>query len=132
MSCAEPRTRRDSPFLWALGAWFLLYFAARLALKWLELPAWGRVLIALAPALPFVGVLWLGARVVRGLDELERRVHLEALALAYPLATLMLMILGLVQRAVPLAMDDWSYAHVWLYLPMLYSCGLAFAWKRYR
>jgi hypothetical protein len=128
----EPRPRRSFLLPAVALAWIVLYFAARVALSRLELEPWLRVGIALVPVVPFVGVLWLVAAAVRGMDELERRVHLEALALAFPLATLLLMTLGLLQRAVPLPFEDWSYAHVWIYLPLFYLVGLAFAWRRYR
>jgi hypothetical protein len=66
------------------------------------------------------------------LDEMQRRIHLEALAIAYPLATLLLMTLGLLQRAVELPFEDWSYAHVWIYLPIFYFLGVAFTARRYQ
>ena len=128
----ESHPRRSPLLPAAVAVWVLLYFASRLALDRLELAPWLRVALALAPVAPFIAALWLGIGAVRGLDELERRVHLEALAIAYPLATLLLMTLGLLQRAVPLPFEDWSYAHVWIYLPLFYFVGLGFAWRRYR
>jgi hypothetical protein len=56
---------------------------------------------------------------------------LEALAVAYPLAMVLLMTLVLMQRAVILKFEDWSYAHGWIYLPIFYFAGLALARKRY-
>jgi hypothetical protein len=129
----EPRPRRSRLLPAVTLAWIVLYFAARVALHRLEMEPWLRVGIALVPVVPFIAVLWLIAVAVRGdMDELERRVHLEALALAFPLAMVLLMTLGLLQRAVPLPFEDWSYAHVWVYLPLFYFVGLAFAWRRYR
>ena len=129
----ESRPRRSRLLRALVFAWIMLYFAARAALQRLEMEPWLRVGIALVPVVPFVAVLWLIAAAVRGdMDELERRVHLEALALAFPLAMVLLMTLGLLQRAVPLPFEDWSYAHVWVYLPLFYFLGLAIAWRRYR
>ena len=51
--------------------------------------------------------------------------------MAYPLAMVLLMTLALLQRAVLLKFEDWSYAHVWIYLPIFYMAGLALARKRY-
>lgn len=98
----------------------------------LQLAAWIRFLMALIPVIP--AALFLRA-VIRGighLDELHRRVHLEALVFAYPLAILLLMTLGLLQLAVDLPVEDWSYRHVWAYLPLFYIAGLGLAWRRYR
>jgi len=90
-----------------------------------------RVAIALVPIPFFAGFLWQVIKGIRSADEFERRIHLEALAVAYPLAMLLLMTLALMQRAVELKCEDWSYAHVWFYLPVFYLLGLMFARRRY-
>jgi hypothetical protein len=101
-------------------------------LEMLQLQPHWRVGIALLPVLPFAWFLGLIISGIRSLDELERRVHLEALGIAFPLAILLLMTLGLVQLAVDLNPEDWSYRHVWVYLPLFYFLGLALSWRRYR
>ena len=55
--------------------------------------------------------------------------HLEALAIAYPLAILMLVTLGFLQLAIDLSPEDWSYRHIWAFLPALYFLGLTIAWR---
>jgi len=120
---------------WALPAtgiaWILLYFLARGLLKGATFGTGFRVALALAPIPFFAAFLWQVIRGVRSADEFERRVHLEALAVAYPLAMLLLMTLGLLQRAITLKFEDWSYAHVWIYLPIFYFLGLTLARRRY-
>ena len=112
--------------------WVLSYFVARLALEGLILDSGPRVTIALLPVVPTALLLWLIIANIRTLDELHRRVHLEALAIAFPLAILLLWTLGLLQLAIDLPAEDWSYRHVWVYLPLFYFIGLAIAWRRYR
>jgi hypothetical protein len=112
--------------------WVVCYFAARLALRELQLEPWARIAVALLPVPPFVGFLWMVLVHLRGLDELQRRIHLEALAIAFPLAILLLMTLGLLEQAVVLSPDDWSYRHVWVYLPLFYVIGVAIAQRRYQ
>lgn len=111
-------------------AWALIYIAARFALE-LELAQRLRVLVALAPVLPFLLTLVGAVRGVRSMDELHRRVHLEALVLAFPLTLLFIMTLGLLELAVGLSADDWSYRHVLPVLIMFYAFGLWRAWRRY-
>ncbi|RIK73904.1 hypothetical protein DCC62_16355 [candidate division KSB1 bacterium] len=65
------------------------------------------------------------------MDELERRIQLEALVIAFPLAILLIMTLGLLELAVPLSPENWSYRHIWPFLTMFYFIGLAIARKRY-
>ena len=112
--------------------WFVTYFLARVVLKDTGLDSWQRVLIALLPVPFFALFLWRVLTGVRSLDELERRIHLEALAVCYPLTLLFIMILGLMQRAVTLEFEDWSYLHVWPYLVLFYVAGLVVATRRYR
>jgi hypothetical protein len=112
--------------------WVLSYLAARLALKELHLGPGLRVTVALIPVVPTALFLWLVVGNIRSLDELQRRVHLEALAIAFPLAILLLWTLGLLQLAIDLPAGDWSYRHVWVYLPLFYFIGLAIAWRRYQ
>jgi hypothetical protein len=112
--------------------WAAAYFGARVALEALTLSEPARIAIAMAPFAPFlaffIGMLWS----MRGMDELHRKVQLEALAIAYPLAVVLLMVLGLLQLAIELPREDWSYRHVWFFLPLFYFFGLAIAWRRYR
>lgn len=118
------------PALWVV-AWFLSYVGARALL---ELPAtatWLRVLAALAPAPLAAAALITIVRGARQLDELEQRIQLEALAVAFVLAVLLLMTLGLLELAVVLNPDDWSYRHVWAMLPLFYVIGLTAARRRY-
>lgn len=119
---------------WAVVAlWAVVFFGARLALdKDLQLPAWAKVTAALAPILPTALLLWVVVGAIRGLDELHRRVHLEALAIAFPLAILLLVTLGFLQLAIDLPAEDWSYRHVWPLLPVFYLVGLCVAWRHYK
>jgi hypothetical protein len=117
-----------------VGLWGLSLIVARLALdKELDLkPTWLRVAAALLPVLPTAVFLWCAVAAIRELDELHRKVHLEALVIAFPLSVLLLVILGFMQLAIELPPEDWSYRHVWPFLPVFYFGGLAIAWRRYR
>ncbi len=66
------------------------------------------------------------------MDELHRRVQFEALAFAFPAAIVLLMLLGLLQLAIPLPPHLFDFRNIWPILPMLYFAGLALAWRRYR
>ena len=90
------------------------------------------MVVALFPIVPTAFFLLLMIANIRDLDELQRRVHLEALAIAFPLAVLLLWTLGLLQLAVDLPIEDWSYRHVWAYLPLFYAIGLVIARRRYQ
>ena len=124
--------RRLSALGWSALLWILSYLGARLLLERGDLALPLRMAIAAMPVPPFAWFLLTLGRQLRELDELERRIQLEALAFAFPLALLLLMALGLFELAGPLPPEDLSYRHVWAYLPMFYFLGLAIAWRRYR
>ena len=141
LTADSPLDSSDAPVskaqsVWTLVAvilWLVTYFAARVILRQNSgLGEGARVMVALMPLLPFLAFLRLFISGLRGLDELERRIQLEALALAFPLTMVMLMVLGLVELATPLSPADWSYRHVWAYLPLFYFLGVAIASRRYR
>ena len=126
---ASPTPVLSRPGLW-VAAWFATFFGARVILE-SSAPTWLRVIAALAPT-PIAGVALLAIiRGARELDELEQRIQLEALAFAFVIAVLLLMTLGLMELAVTLNRDDWSYRHVWAMLPTLYFLGVVLARRRY-
>lgn len=115
------------------GATFVLaYLGARVFLKMDGLSDGARILAALLPVAPFVWMLWQIVRGVREMDELEQRIQLEALALAFPLTLILLMTLGLLEIAVSLPPEDLGYRHVWAMLPIFYLLGITLARKKYK
>jgi hypothetical protein len=125
--------RRSNPgrLISAAAISIVTYCAARAVLEMDSLaPAW-RVMAAVVPVPFFVWVLYEILRSARNLDELQRRMHLEALAFAYPLLLTLLMLLGLLELAVPLNPDNWSYRHVWQMQGIVYLIGLILAYRRY-
>ena len=122
---------RSGVFIWGL-TWLLSYIGVRALLEhpgtisttWL-------VIIVLTPVIPAALFLFYFIAGMKELDELQRRIQLEALAFAYPLALLMLITLGLLEFVVQLNPNDWSYRHVWQYLVLFYLIGLIMAKRRY-
>jgi hypothetical protein len=128
-SAAQPTAVVAKPLFWVL-AWLVAWVGARMVLE-TQAETWMKVTAALAPT-PIAGAaLYTIVRGARELDELERRIQIEALAFAFILAMLVLMTLGLLELAVTLNRDDWSYRHVWAILPTLYFLGLVLARRRY-
>jgi hypothetical protein len=91
---------------------FVGYVLALAAAEMRDLPQAARVVMALLPVAVFVWILLQIVAGIRQLDELERRIQLEALAVAYPCALVLMMMLGVLQRVVYLSPHDWSYRHV--------------------
>ena len=112
--------------------WVGSYLIALLLQKYLVLSTGMQVAVALIPVAPFGFFVFRFIAHLRNLDELHRRVHLEALAFAFPLAILLLMTLGLMERGHLLSAKHWSYGDVWYYLPLFYLIGVVISWRRYR
>ena len=115
-----------------LVTWMVLYWAVRLYLEaGTSMPDGRRLMLSFVPAPVFALFLWQFIRGIRSADELERRIQLESLAVAFPLGLLLLTTLGLVQRAVTLSFEDWSFNHVWPMFALFYLAGLVLARRRY-
>jgi hypothetical protein len=112
----------------AAFAWVASYFLGRVVTESDTLPVWLKVAVALLPILPFAIFVYLALKSQRGMDELQLRVQLEALAVAFPLSIVFLMVFGLIGEALDLTLER----HVWFYLPVFYFGGLALAWRRYQ
>jgi hypothetical protein len=112
-------------------AWIVSYFAARLGLEaQLAMPL--RVALALLPIPFFVAFLVAAWRSIETGDELYRRMHLEALAFAFPMTITLIMVLGLFELATGLNKDDFSYRHTWQIVFMFWLFGWVRAVRRYQ
>ena len=127
-------SRADRTFCFVTTVLFAAsYAAATVLLKSVEMPSPGaRIAVALLPFPFFIAFLVAEIRLLRRVDELERKIQLEALAVAFPAALLLMMALALLERAVVLNPADWSYRHTWFFLPLFYFVGLGMARRRYR
>lgn len=110
-------------------AWVGAYLGALIVLKGTGLPELLRLPVALAPAPFFLGFLIAMLRAVQRMDELHRRIQLEALAVAFPVAIVIAMLFGLAQRAGYLLNE--SFADNWFIVVIPYFAGVALARRRY-
>jgi len=118
-------------FVPAMAAYVVVLFLSTWALRHVEATAL-RVLLALAPAVPVAAAARAVLRFVRGSDELDRKILLEAFALAALVLTLGSFSLGLLVMAdvIPMRAD---MALLWI-LPvycLLYGAFAAIARRRY-
>lgn len=94
--------------------------------------------VVLRLALGFIAVAAFGLfiaaeiRVLGQLDEMHRRIQLEALAIAYPTAILLVFTLGVLERAGIVVWGFQRLRDVWPLVALPYMIGLAIATRRYR
>ena len=109
----------------------LAYVAATLMQKVLTPGPVSGLAVALLPVAGCVYFLLEEVRVMRRLDELQQRIQLEALAIGFPTAGVLLIRLGFLQRGgfLPERVD---LRNLWKMLPFCYLFGLVIARKRYQ
>lgn len=113
--------------------WFLSYIGARAAAESADsFSRAGLIAVVLIPVVPAALFLYFFITELRDVDELQRRIQLEALAFAYPLTLLLLMSLGLLQLVMDLDPDNWSFRHVWQFVFMFYLLGIGVSVRRYQ
>jgi len=111
--------------------WGASFIAARLMLELSDLGLGSRLVLAFGPTLPFIGLLIGAVGMARDLDEMERRIQVEALAFGFGMSLLLIATLALAQRAGFAKYEDFSYAHLLPMLLVLYLGGLTWARRRY-
>ncbi|MCD9029069.1 hypothetical protein LDO26_12745 [Luteimonas sp. BDR2-5] len=119
-------------FLPAMLGYVLVLFAATLALRHVEHAAL-RILLALAPVVPIGFAARAMLRFVRDVDELQRKIELEALALAALVLTAGSFALGLLVSARVLSVSG-QVVLIWI-LPgymLLYGVFKCVSARRYR
>jgi hypothetical protein len=84
--------------------------------------------IALLPVLPTLFVPMSVVRYLREIDELQRKIQLEALAFAFTGTALTTLSYGFLENA---GLPDLSWVWVWPLMALLWVVGLVVAKKRY-
>lgn len=93
---------------------------------------WLKALIALLPALPVAAMAFSLFRYVMGSDEFMQRLHLQALALAAGVVTVVSVATGFLAAAKVIELDGSALLLVFPALMFVYGPTLAWAKRRYR
>ena len=88
-----------------------------------------RDLLALSPILPAAAVAWVVLRELRRMDELQRRIQLEALGFAFAGTAILTFSYGFLEG---LGYPRQSMFMVWPLLAVLWIVGLVLARRRYQ
>jgi hypothetical protein len=133
----SPVTARSTPrasrgVLVAIAAFATGYALAVIAAERAGMAPAVRVAFALLAVAGFVAFIAAEVRVIRGLDELQQRIQLETLAVAFPLALVLVFGVGMLERA---GVSIWGFRELrdaWPLVALPYVVGLALALRRYR
>lgn len=91
-------------------------------------PPW-RAILATLPVVPAAAALWSYVRLLGRLDELQRRVHLEALGIAFAGTVLGTLAYGQIEREGVVPHLNWAF--VWVLMSFLWAAGQLLANRRY-
>ncbi|MDR7192081.1 hypothetical protein [Luteimonas terrae] len=122
---ASPQVQRryTRELLIGMGAYVGLLIVSLLLLRHIEAPAL-RAVIALLPILPIALVLRAMVRFIRGVDELQQRIELEAVCIAAALVSFGYMTAGFLQAARVIDVPA-SAAMLWVFPLVCGTYGLA-------
>jgi hypothetical protein len=109
---------------------FTIVFCAYI-IRFIEFSAPVRLAIALIPVIPTGVLVWVMARAIFQLDELQRKIQLEGLALAFAGTCFATMIYGMLLVA-DVGLPHINPLYIYVLMIALYGIGTIIAGRRYR
>jgi UDP-N-acetylmuramyl pentapeptide phosphotransferase/UDP-N-acetylglucosamine-1-phosphate transferase len=110
----------------------LIYAICLIVINKLDLPKIAGIMISFIPAITFVFFIKSFMRNINLMDEVERRIQLEAAVWAFSLGLLLLMTLGLLDSVVNLKKEYWG--NVSFIIPcfyFFYALGIIISRRKY-
>jgi len=129
LPACPPATGGTAVILTALFA-AAVDIGASLMLRYLDLSTAPRIGVALLPIPANVWLLVMIVRSVRRLDEFQKRVHLEAVVIAFLATGLAVFIYGYLQKAE--VVGALNMAMVWGFMGIFYALGYVISARHYR
>lgn len=111
--------------------WCLSYVGCLFALKTLDIPIEAGIVLTIITVLAFALFIYKYYRSIFFMDEVQIKIQMEAVVIAFSLGLLLLMILGLVDLITILNKDDWSYRHLFPIFIVFYFIGLFISKRKY-
>jgi hypothetical protein len=95
-----------------------------------ELGQAGRILVALTPLPGDLALIWLALRAIRKLDEFQKRVHFEAVVVAFLSTGVAVFVYGYLQKAE--VVGPLNFGIVWALMLASYAVGYRIAVSHYQ
>lgn len=111
--------------------WAIVYIACLLIMKKAAPTKTAGVVLSFMPTITFVLFIYYFIKGVGSMDEVERRIQLEAAVWAFTLSLLLLMTLGLLDLVISLKKEDWGYRHLVPYCFVFYIFGIFISKRKY-
>ena len=111
--------------------WAVVYIVCLLIVKKVEPSRTLGVMLSFMPTITFALFIYNFIKGVGSMDEVERRIQLEATVWGFTLGLLLLMTLGLLDLVVSLNKEDWGYRHLVPYFFVFYFFGIFISRRKY-
>ena len=111
--------------------WGVSYMGSLLALKSLTPEKEVGIVLSVIPVLAFSVFIYKFYRSIFFMDEVQIKIQMEAVVIAFTLGLLMLMTLGLLDLVITLNKEDWGYRHLVPYFVIFYFIGLFISKRKY-
>ena len=111
--------------------WAVTYIGCLVILKKLEPSKTPGVILSFMPTITFVLFIYNFIKAIDVMDEVERRIQLEAAVWGFSLGLLLMMTLGLLDLVVILNKEDWGYRHLIPYFFVFYLFGIFISRRKY-
>ena len=90
-----------------------------------------RIVISLIPVIPAAFLIWSMAKAIKHLDELQQKIQLEGLALAFGGTLILTIIAGMLQVA-KVELPSFSMLYVYAFMVILYTIGTTIAGRKFK
>lgn len=111
--------------------WCLSYVGSLFAIKSLQIPIEASVILTFISVLAFALFIYKFFRSIVFMDEVQVKIQMEAVVLAFALGLLLVMTLGLIDLFIVLNPKDWNYRFLFPIFIAFYFLGLFIAKRKY-
>jgi hypothetical protein len=117
--------------LFFAALWIISYTACLLTIKKASPDTTFGIILSFIPVITFGLFIYCIIKGVSSMDEMQIRVQMEAVVIAFSLVLLTLMTLGLLDLVITLKKEDWGYRHLFPYFVIFYFIGLIISKRKY-
>lgn len=111
--------------------WCLSYLGSLFVLKSFELHKEVGIVLTIITVLAFATFIYKYYRSIYFMDEVQIKVQMEAIVIAFSLGLLLIMTLGLLELVITLDKVNWSYRNLVPYFVLFYFIGLFISKRKY-